>query len=527
MSAATRVLRRVRRVLGAAVRRAFAPGGPRHPLVSVIVPVYNVEAYLGSTIDSVTGQTLRDLEIILVDDGSTDGSRRVAARKAFADARIRRFRQENAGPGPARELGIAHARGEYLAFLDSDDVLPPRALELLVGAAREADADVAVGAFRRFSSTAVWVADWVGELHRVPRTGRLEQFPELLRNNYPPGKVYRRAFWQGLGLHFRRGAIYEDQPLIALVMQAANRIAVVPDIVYDYRARDDRSSISQRPEDLRDLRDRVLAWELTRDALAEADAPPSVVRAWYRTLFSTHFHWYLDNDAIASDEYWGILREAARSLLGSAPAGALDAVVAERKSLLALLADDRRERVQELRAAGMPRHPEVFFTGADAGGLRYRFDDGLPVEAQTTLPEAVRVGHALEGGGIEAGERVRVTIAGRAWFRGTPADAAGAPVIELHRSDGARIAPVDVHANRHAGGFEVVFELDPATEASHEIVARVSLGGFERDETLGRAELDWLNAGELAVPLPHGGRAAIAADPNPHIPVRIGIHPRG
>src|SRR5690349_15888802 len=97
------------------------------PLVSVIIPLYNKAPYLRRALESIASQTFADFEAIVVDDGSTDGSERIAAE--FADPRFRVLRQPNRGPGSARNLGIAEARGELLAFLDADDEWLPDFLE--------------------------------------------------------------------------------------------------------------------------------------------------------------------------------------------------------------------------------------------------------------------------------------------------------------------------------------------------------------------------------------------------------------
>lgn len=91
--------------------------------VSVIIPVYNVEPYLKQCMDSVVGQTLKDIEIICVDDGSTDGSLDILKEYATEDSRIQIIEQKNAGAGAARNNGMRHATGKYLSFLDSDDFL--------------------------------------------------------------------------------------------------------------------------------------------------------------------------------------------------------------------------------------------------------------------------------------------------------------------------------------------------------------------------------------------------------------------
>ena len=518
-----RALRRVARGARAAAARirALIAGRPV-PTVSVVVPFFDVEEYLGSTIDSLVAQTLGAIEIILVDDGSTDGSLAVARRKALLDHRIRIVRQRNAGPGPARELGISVATGKYLAFVDSDDVLPPDALALLVAAAERTGSDIAVGAFRRFTSTSVWVADWVGDVHRAPRSGTLADFPELLRNNYPPGKVYRRSFWEAQGLRFRSGAIYEDQPLIAQLLLAAKRIAVIPEIVYDYRARDDRSSISQRPENPQDLHDRVLAWRLTREALEAADAPPAVVEAWYGTVFGTHLHWYLDNDAITDDAYWSTLRAAYADLAATAPPAAWAGVGAERRAAMRLLRDDRRDRLEQLREAGLYREPERFFEAADADGLRYAFDDEVPAAERRSEPPAVRVAQRLDGAELRVGDdAVAVSLAGRAWLRGTPAESAAPPDVVLCDEDGRIVERARVEAAAD-GGFIASFEIDTTQAARYRLLATIRVGDYRTETLLGHAALEWLGAASIEYPTARG-RLVIAADPNPHVPIVIAV----
>lgn len=100
--------------------------------VSVIIPVYNAEQYLAQCLDGVVNQTLGELEIILVNDGSTDGSQRLMRKYQKRDARIQIVDQENQGPAMARNAGLRLAKGEYLAFLDADDFFAPEMLETLL-----------------------------------------------------------------------------------------------------------------------------------------------------------------------------------------------------------------------------------------------------------------------------------------------------------------------------------------------------------------------------------------------------------
>ena len=95
------------------------------PEVSVIIPIYNTAAYLRRTLDSICSQTLKELEIILIDDGSTDGSRGIIEEYAKRDARIRWYAQPNQGLSVARNRGLLHATGKYIYFMDSDDIRKP------------------------------------------------------------------------------------------------------------------------------------------------------------------------------------------------------------------------------------------------------------------------------------------------------------------------------------------------------------------------------------------------------------------
>lgn len=100
-----------------------------NPKVSVIIPVYNTEAYVEQTLRSIMGQTLRDIELIVINDGSTDGSLSALERIATGDDRIQLYTQPNKGLSQTRNAGIDRARGEFIYFMDSDDLLEPDALE--------------------------------------------------------------------------------------------------------------------------------------------------------------------------------------------------------------------------------------------------------------------------------------------------------------------------------------------------------------------------------------------------------------
>lgn len=119
-------------------------------LISVIVPVYNVERYLRRCVDSILHQTYQDLEVLLVDDGSTDASGAICDEYAAQEERVAAVHQKNGGLSAARNAGLERAQGTYLCFVDSDDFLDSRMLETLCRDLQEQDADVAVVGFRTF-----------------------------------------------------------------------------------------------------------------------------------------------------------------------------------------------------------------------------------------------------------------------------------------------------------------------------------------------------------------------------------------
>ncbi|PZG38929.1 hypothetical protein C1I98_23875 [Spongiactinospora gelatinilytica] len=269
-----RAPRRPRRHLAAANR--CPPGEARLrrsidvPLLSVVVPFYNVEKYIDACLASIAAQTLTDLEVICVDDGSADGSAGVAAAWAARDPRFRMLTRPNAGLGPARDTGAAAATGRYLAFADSDDVVPPGAYDLLVGSLERTGSDLACGNVRRLKDgrlTQSW-AHREAFARTLPRT-HITEHPGLVRDRMAWNKVFRRAFWDARGLSFP-ARMYEDQPVMIPAHVLAGRVDVHAEPVYHWREREDGGgSITQRRLEPDNVRDRLLSVAETATFLAE------------------------------------------------------------------------------------------------------------------------------------------------------------------------------------------------------------------------------------------------------------------
>lgn len=251
------------------------------PLLSVVVPVHNVERYLAACLDSLRMQSLADLEVVLVDDGSTDRSTAIAEDFCARDPRFRLVRQENAGAGPARNRGVEHATGEYLAFVDSDDLTHRRMYELLVGSLQRSGSDFAVSRASRFSN----LGQTPSMLHELamsePATGtHIDRRPELVLDRMIWNTVYRRSFWDRAGedggpLRYR-AMMLQDYPVSLEAHLAAAAVDVLSECLYYWRERDGGDlSLTQRSNELAHVVDRFTSANLVLD-LAEPRIPASL-----------------------------------------------------------------------------------------------------------------------------------------------------------------------------------------------------------------------------------------------------------
>lgn len=203
-------------------------------LISVIIPIYKVEEYLDECISSVVNQTYKNIEIILVDDGSPDNCPAICDDWAKKDKRIRVIHKENGGLSDARNAGIDVARGEYIAFVDSDDYIKPDMIKKLCVAICKEDADISACGILccEKEKESAWGC------HSV--VGTSEQILAMLYNeaSYPVSalnKLYRRSCWKEL--RFPVGKTCEDAFTTYQLVHNAKRIVMIPEVLYCYRIR--------------------------------------------------------------------------------------------------------------------------------------------------------------------------------------------------------------------------------------------------------------------------------------------------
>ena len=203
-------------------------------LVSVIVPVYNVEKYLRRCLDSIINQTLKDIEIICVNDGSKDSSLDILKEYSQKDSRVKIIDQENAGLSAARNSGMEIASGEYIGYVDSDDWVDLNFFEKLYNAAKKHDADIAVADFVRQHSKKKKIRLNITE-EKVYETPE-EKY--LVCKTYREGcvwnKIYRNDFLKSINLKFVPGMYYEDRDFTARSLYFSKKLVTVPGTYYDY-----------------------------------------------------------------------------------------------------------------------------------------------------------------------------------------------------------------------------------------------------------------------------------------------------
>ncbi|WP_328525367.1 glycosyltransferase [Kribbella sp. NBC_00359] len=244
------------------------------PRLSVVVPFYNVGAYIGDCLESIARQTWTDFEAILVDDGSPDDSAVIAKEYCIRDSRFRIVAQDNAGLGPARNTGVDHAVGEYVAFVDSDDLVTRHGFGMLVRTLDRTGSDFAGGNARRFNNSYGVRPSW---LHRQCFTQdrlatHVSETPDLVLDRMVWNKVYRRSFWDEFG--FRFPAIrYEDYPVTLKAHLAAVTVDTLAAPVYYWRERESGDSITQQKFQLGNLRDRVVSAGMVLDLVEDALPP--------------------------------------------------------------------------------------------------------------------------------------------------------------------------------------------------------------------------------------------------------------
>ena len=234
-------------------------------LISVIVPVYNVEPYLSEAIESIIQQTYKNLEIILVDDGSTDGSGEICDRYAIIDSRIKVIRQQNKGLSAARNAGLDNCKGDIIAFLDSDDAYCRNAISVMYHEMHRTDADIVECEYASYPAGSRLSPKNIEKNHKLfpndikhegvydRRSALRLKVDDYIANNVW-SKLYKKEIWKGIRFH--EGRNYEDLDIIMSLIIKADKVALIQDSLIMRRV---RPGSIEKTYTVRNLTDKISA----------------------------------------------------------------------------------------------------------------------------------------------------------------------------------------------------------------------------------------------------------------------------
>ncbi|MCQ9388625.1 bifunctional glycosyltransferase family 2 protein/CDP-glycerol:glycerophosphate glycerophosphotransferase [Brevibacterium sp. 50QC2O2] len=256
--------------------------------VSVVIPTYNVEEYISEALDSLVNQSIfTDLNIFVVDDGSTDSSAAIVTKYVRAYDNMHLLRGNHSGPGAARNLALKVARDEFITFMDSDDVIPPTAYELMRNKLQsDPNLEFVTGKMTTFPKEQAFF--WQTAYDHGERTvSSILEAPELIHSGSACNKMFRRSVLAERGEHFPETAHFEDARVVIPFLLQSKRFAIVPDTVYLYRKREHGGSImdslfsrKQNYWDYLTLIEEVSALSLTLPHLVKRTAEMFCVRGF-------------------------------------------------------------------------------------------------------------------------------------------------------------------------------------------------------------------------------------------------------
>ena len=203
--------------------------------VSIIIPAYNCEKTLAECLGNVVHQTLKDIEVIIVDDASTDGTWNIIAEceSQFPELIMAVKSDENRGPGGARNIGLMYASGEYIGFVDSDDIVSTSMFEKMYLTAKEGDYDIVdCGYYNQEKDNAI--------VHTSDAlTGDMDGYKRselIVSGGYVWSRIFRRELIAESGIGFREGVVLEDAEFLMCMHALAKRVGNVKEILYNYRS---------------------------------------------------------------------------------------------------------------------------------------------------------------------------------------------------------------------------------------------------------------------------------------------------
>jgi glycosyltransferase involved in cell wall biosynthesis len=208
----------------------------RNDMISVIIPIYNDQDFLETTLTSVLSQTYKDFEVICVDDGSTDFSLQMATEIAKVDSRLKVFSKKNGGVSSARNLGLKVAQGEFIFFMDGDDNLPPDALRTLLSLIKKDESDAAVGQIAISYEAHEELKESDLSYYKIERAGVFDVSDHLIDSFHSSscGILFRKRLIENHNLSYPEGLHYEDAYWHWVYFSKCKKVSFTKEVVYNY-----------------------------------------------------------------------------------------------------------------------------------------------------------------------------------------------------------------------------------------------------------------------------------------------------
>lgn len=208
----------------------------RKPKISIVVPIFNAEAYLNRCLDSILKQSYTEYEVLLIDDGSTDSSAEICKTYIESDKRFVYFFQENAGPDMARKSGTEKSKGEFIVYIDSDDYIHEDMLEIMLSVALETETDIVCSQIVRFSGSKEWSGSKCGK-QRIILNDKKDVGVAFFDREELIGTYYAKLIKRSVIIDYRfikDGLIGEDITAALYMFDHASKIVIIPDKLYYY-----------------------------------------------------------------------------------------------------------------------------------------------------------------------------------------------------------------------------------------------------------------------------------------------------
>ena len=335
-----------------------------NPKISVVVPVYNVERYLEYALNSLVQQTfIDDIEVLMIDDGSTDNSRYIMEKYALDYENFHAYHKENEGLSITRNYGLKLAKGEYVHFMDSDDLMITDAYEKLYNLASKNDSEVVTADFLRFNENNAWIqpiSDYIfSELESNIDETNAYKYHKLLWDTPAWNKIFKREFLLENNLEFpNQNIISEDNIFAIQMLTKAKKISILNDYIYCWRKRDVGSSISQadyvnRGRDLYEMA------EIDNNILKETIEDKEMLNIKYKKFFFFFFPFYMESIKNYSEENYKYVLEGAYNLVNLVPDEYFEDLNSYYKVVYEMLKNKDWEDLLTVLFADLNKNPEI------------------------------------------------------------------------------------------------------------------------------------------------------------------------